>query len=92
MDQIVSGGGGAPLYAYAGEPSLTEYLTAGRPDSVRLQHLVRPGPNPGDNPYHFVIVHVDGARVSMDVIGVDWGASYQPYRSARTVLSDTTGR
>ena len=26
MDQIVSGGGGAPLYAYGGEPNLREYL------------------------------------------------------------------
>ena len=89
MDQIVSGGGGAPLYTYLGEPNLREYLAAGRADSVRLQHLVRPGPAAGDNPYHFVIVNVDGPRVSVNVVGVDWGSSYQPYRSSRAVLADT---
>jgi hypothetical protein len=41
IDQIVSGGGGAPLYAYTGEPSSSS-THGGRPDSVRLEHLVRP--------------------------------------------------
>jgi 3',5'-cyclic AMP phosphodiesterase CpdA len=89
MDQIVSGGGGAPLYTYQGEPNLREYLAAGRADSVRLQHLVKPGMTAGDNAYHFLIVHVDGSKVSVDVVGVDWGASFQPYRSARAALADS---
>lgn len=89
MDQIVSGGGGAPLYTYQGEPSLREYLAAGRADSVRLQHLVKPGVTAGENAYHFVIVHVDGSRVTVDVVGVDWGANFQPYRSARAALADS---
>lgn len=86
IDQIVSGGGGAPLYAYSGEPDLRAYVAASGADSARVEHLVRPGPNPGDNPYHFLVVHVDGARVWADVVGVDWGRNYQPYRSARTPL------
>ena len=92
MDQIVSGGGGAPLYAYQGEPDLSTYLAAGAADSVRVQHLVRPGPMPGDNPYHYVLVHVDGPSLWLEVIGVDWGAAFQPYRSARTTLTDTIPR
>jgi hypothetical protein len=91
LDQIVSGGGGAPLYPYRGEPDLRGYLRAAAADSVRVAHLVRPGPERGDNPYHYVVVHVDGPELWMEVIGVDWGAGFQPYRSARTTLSDPVG-
>ena len=89
IDQIVTGGGGAPLYSYQGEPDLRAYVAAAPRDSIRLQHLVKPGMEPGDNAYHFVIVHVDGARTWLEVVGVDWGSGFQPYRSARTTLSDT---
>jgi len=92
MDQIVTGGGGAPLYWYRGEPDLRPYLLAGAADSVRVNHLVRPGPNRGDNPYHYVVVHVDGPDVWMEVVGVDWGIDFQPYRSARTTLGESVGR
>jgi Calcineurin-like phosphoesterase len=88
IDQIVTGGGGAPLYSYQGEPDLRAYVAAAPADSVRLQHLVRPGMEPGDNAYHYVVVHVDGPQVWLEVIGVDWGRNYQPYRSARTTLGD----
>ena len=54
--------------------------------------MVRPGPARGDNPHHYVVVHVDGPEVWMEVVGVDWGADFQPYRSARTSLSDAVGR
>ena len=89
VDQIVSGGGGAPLYSYTGEPSLTEYVASSGADSVRLEHLVRPGVLRGDNPYHYLVVHVDGDRLWFDVVGVDWGTGFQPYRSARVILSDS---
>lgn len=89
MDQIVSGGGGAPLYAYQGEPDLRAYQRAGGADSVRVQHLVRPGVDPGQNPYHFLVVHVDGPRLWVEVRGVDFGASFNPYRSNRSALSDS---
>lgn len=91
IDQIVTGGGGAPLYSYRGEPDLRPYLAEAAADSVRVTHLVRPGPERGDNPYHYVVVHVDGAEVWMEVIGVDWGRDFRPYRSSRTSLSDTVG-
>ena len=92
IDQLVTGGGGAPIYTYQGEPDLRAYLQAGVADSVRLEHLVKPGVATGDNPYHYVVVHVDGARLTIDVVGVDWGRNFQPYRSARAVLSDLPGR
>ena len=88
IDQIVSGGGGAPLYRYRGEPDLRVYVDEAAPDSVRVTHLVRPGPERGDNPYHYVVVHVDGPDVCLEVVGVDWGRDFRPYRSARTSLSD----
>ena len=92
MDQIVTGGGGAPIYPHSGEPDLQLYSrTSATPaDSVRVQHLVRPGADRGENPYHFAVVTVDGDRLSLTVLGVDWGASFAPYRSNRAALFDTT--
>ena len=89
MDQIVSGGGGAPLYSYQGEPDLRQYRFDSGRDSVRVQHLAKPGVDPGENAYHYVVIHVDGPRIRVEVIGVDWGRTYQPYRSSRAVLSDS---
>ena len=91
LDQIVTGGGGAPLYQYRGEPDLRPYLAEARADSVRVTHLVRPGPERGDNPHHYVVVHVDGAEVWIEVVGVDWGRDFRPYQSARTNLSNPVG-
>lgn len=89
MDQLVTGGGGAPLYAYRGEPDLRAYLAASGADSARVDHLVRPGMERGDNPYHFVVVHVDGNRISLELQSVDWGTGFAPYRSNRAVLRDS---
>lgn len=89
IDQIVTGGGGAPLYWYVGEPDLREYQAENRDSQVRVSHLVKPGMEPGGNPYHYVIVHVDGPSVWMEVVGVDWGRTFQPYRSSATELGDT---
>jgi hypothetical protein len=89
MDQIVSGGGGAPLYAYTGEPDLRAYVRADSASRLRVEHLVRPGVEPGENPYHYLVVHVDGERIWVDVVGVEFGRGYAPYRSARAVLADS---
>ncbi|MGH7639127.1 MAG: hypothetical protein ACREOK_15860, partial [Gemmatimonadaceae bacterium] len=88
MDQLVTGGGGAPLYPYMGQPDLRAYRASTGLDSARVQHLVRPGPERGDNPYHYVIIHVNGDDLSLQVISVDWGAGYSPYRSNRATLVD----
>lgn len=69
LDQVVSGGGGAPTYVYNGEPDLTEYLAAGSAQKVTVEHLARPGPTIEDNPHHFVLVQVDGDRLSLEVFG-----------------------
>lgn len=82
LDEVVSGGGGAPLYGYAGEPNVRAYLAANAASNVRLEHLVKPSVDPGGNPHHYVIVHVDGAKIDIEVVGVYWGAGFQPYRSA----------
>jgi 3',5'-cyclic AMP phosphodiesterase CpdA len=88
MDHVVTGGGGAPLYSYTGEPDLRAYLRENAAEKVMLEHLVRPGLHPGDNPYHYVLVRVDGTRLRLEVIGVDWGAGFKPYRSRTADLWD----
>lgn len=89
MDLIVSGGGGAPLYAYMGEPDVRDYMKANDANKVTLEHLVKPGSEDAPNPYHFTIVHVDGGHLDVQVVGVDWGRNFAPYRSNRTVLEDS---
>jgi hypothetical protein len=91
LDEIVTGGGGAPIYTFQGRPDLRDYLQAGKPDKVVVSQLVRPGPDAGDNPYHFVLVQVDGDRLRLEVIGVDWGSAFAPYRSRGTSLTDEEG-
>ena len=88
MDHIVSGGGGAPLYPYLGEPDLREYTRVNSESKVAMQHLVKPGFERGGSPYHYVIVRVDGDRLDLEVVGVDWGVGFQPYRSNKTELQD----
>jgi hypothetical protein len=51
---------------------------------------VRPADDPEDNPYHYVVVHVDGSRLSVEVIAVDLGKRFAPYPAADAVLSDST--
>lgn len=81
LDQIVSGGGGAPLYGYTGEPDLRAYLAENAASGVTLEHLVKPGLAPGENPYHYLVVHLDGENIGIEVIGVDWGRGFQPYHT-----------
>lgn len=88
LDHVTTGGGGAPLYTFQGRPDLREYLQAGQAEKVALTQLARPGPDPGDNPYHYVVVQVDGDRLRLDVVGVDWGAGFAPYRTRTTTLAD----
>lgn len=88
MDLIVSGGGGAPIYTYTGEPDLKAFLQANQASHVTLEHLVKPSVDPGQNPYHYLIVHVDGPRMDIEVIGVDWGAHFEPYRTNKVTLQD----
>jgi len=88
IDQIVTGGGGAPIYVYAGEPDLRAYAAAGAAENVRVEHLMRPGPTRDDNPHHFVVIQVDGERLSLEVVGSGPGV-YAPYGGKSKIdLSD----
>jgi hypothetical protein len=87
-DDVVSAGGGAPIYTYRGEPEIQAYLAAGADRNASIQHLTKPGVTPADNPHHFVVVQVDGERLSLEVIGT--GANdYRPYNGqSRIELND----
>ena len=76
-DDVLTGGGGAPIYVYNGEPDLQAYLAAGADEQVRVEHLVKPGAQPADNPHHFLIVDVDGDAMSLEVVAV--GGQLAPY-------------
>jgi hypothetical protein len=88
MDSLVTGGGGAPTYTYVGEPDLSAYVAANASQRVRVDHLMKPGSTIAENPHHFVVVQVDGDRLSLEVIGT--GATpYTPYKgSSKIALSD----
>ena len=91
IDSVVTGGGGAPLYTYSGEPDLEEYLAAGTAANVRVEHAAAPGPTQADNPHHFVVIQVDGDALSLEVVGIG-AAPFMPYNgSARVSLSDRSG-
>jgi acid phosphatase type 7 len=77
MDQMVSGGGGAPTYGYRGEPDLSGYLLKHADEKVALEHVVKPGATALDNPHHFLIIQVDGDRLSLEVVGSP--APFAPY-------------
>lgn len=76
-DDVLTGGGGAPIYVYSGEPDLDAYVQGGAQEHVRVDHLAKPGPKQTDNPHHFVIVNVDGDSLSMEVVAA--GVPFAPY-------------
>jgi len=90
MDHIVSGGGGAPVYAYRGEPDLTEYAKTAAPLAVRVEHPVRPGRTEEENPHHFIVVEVDRSQMWVRVVGVG-PKGILPYETQRVELSDLVG-
>jgi hypothetical protein len=91
-DDVVTGGGGAPIYTYTDEPDLSVYLAAGAAENVRVEHLVKPGRSREDNPHHFLVVRVDGSQLSLDVIAIGV-LTYAPYGGrARVELSDRGSR
>ena len=84
MDHVVTGGGGAPTYVYAGEPDLGAYLEANAAQKIRVDHPMRPGATADANPYHFVTIQVDGERLSLEVTGIG-PADYKPYNGRATI-------
>jgi len=85
MDHLVSGGGGAPTYVYRGEPDLEMYLRENAAQRVRVEHLAKPGVAIQDNPHHFVIVRVDGTKLSLEVV-TGPPVPYLPYGQRRVEL------
>ncbi len=86
MDHVVTGGGGAPIYTYQGEPDLRDFLAAGAAEQVQLEHLVTPSAHAADTPHHYMVVQVNGDDLSLEVIGVDPGKDFKPYRSNRLFI------
>ncbi|MEQ1911289.1 MAG: metallophosphoesterase, partial [Vicinamibacterales bacterium] len=78
MDLVVTGGGGAPIYTYSSEPDLAAYARTASPTKVSVDHLVRPGSTDADNPHHFVVVTVDGDRLSLRVVAAP-AAPFRPF-------------
>jgi hypothetical protein len=91
LDALVTGGGGAPVYVHAGEPDLRAYVEAAVGAAVRVEHVMRPGATPEENPHHFVVVQVDGDRLSLEVIGTG-PKEYLPYRGGTSARIDLTDR
>jgi hypothetical protein len=92
MDHVVTAGGGAPSYAYTGEPNVAAYLAEGASQGVTLEHVARPGPTPADNPHHFVVVQVDGDRLSLEVVSTG-PTALRPYNgTSRIDLNDPPDR
>lgn len=87
LDHVITGGGGAPLYAYAGDPDTRPYIKQFAAEKITLDRIAKPPYEPGGGAYHFVLVQVDGEHLSMEVIGVDWGRDFAPYRSNKADLS-----
>ncbi|MBL8171411.1 MAG: VWA domain-containing protein [Acidobacteria bacterium] len=88
LDHVLTGGGGAPLYVYAGDPDTRQYIKDNADQKVSLERIAKPPAEPGGGAYHYVLVTVDGEQLKLEVIGVDWGRDFQPYRSNKTTLSD----
>jgi hypothetical protein len=88
LDHLITGGGGAPLYAYAGDPDTRQYIKDNAEQKLTLDRIAKPPYEPGEGAYHYALVKVDDDRISMEVIGVDWGRGYQPYRSNKADLND----
>jgi hypothetical protein len=86
MDTIVTGGGGAPIYGYIGEPDLRSYIAASPADNIRVEHLMKPGATAAENPHHFVVIQVDGDKLSLQVIGTG-GTDYTPYPGALSKIA-----
>src|SRR6266542_5825357 len=71
LDHVITGGGGAQLYAYSGDSDTRDYIKNNADQKVTLDRIAKPAYEPGQGAYHYVLVKVDGDRISLEVIGVD---------------------
>src|SRR5262249_8592892 len=82
LGQIITGRG------TAAPPRAITYNKDNADLKLTLDRIAKPAYEPGMGAYHYVLVKVDGDRLSLEVIGVDWGRDFQPYRSNKADLSD----
>ena len=59
------------------QPDLSGYLRSTASERVAVEHVAKPGLTLADNPHHFVVIQVDGDRLSLEVVGS--GAVLAPY-------------
>lgn len=78
---------GAPFVSPRGDPDFREYLKLSEVEKVTVEQLVRPWPEPGNNPYHCVIVKVDSA-CGLKLSAWTGVATFVPYRRNRIELQD----
>lgn len=88
LDHIITGGGGAPLYAYAGDPDIRPYVKQYEAEKVSLVRIAKPPYEPGGGAYHYVLVQVDGEDIKLEIVGLDWGRDFQPYHTNKANLSE----
>jgi len=86
VDVVVTGGGGAPITAYRGEPDLSAYLAEGASQSVTVEHLVKPAATTAGNPNHFVVIDVDGSTIAAEVVALD--GAFAPFGGRRRQTLD----
>jgi hypothetical protein len=91
MDTIITGGGGAPVYTYRGEPDLASYIAAAPGQNVRVQHAAKPGATIADNPNHLVVVEVDGDKLTLEVVAAG-NRRYAPFGGRSRVELTDSGR
>jgi hypothetical protein len=84
MDHVVTGGGGAPIYVYNGDPDVHAYEQAGAAQKVHVDHVMKPGETNDQNPHHFVLIQVDGDRLYLEVFGTG-PTEYKPYQGQSRV-------
>ena len=87
LDHVVTGSGGAPVQAFANDPDTRDYLRTFSAEKVALERLAKPASESSGNPYHYLLVQVDGEEIKIEVVGIDWGRDFQPYRSNKANLS-----
>lgn len=88
LDHVITGGGGAPLYAYAGDPDIRPYVKQYAEEKVSLVRIAKPPYEPGGGAYHYVMVQVDGEDIKLEIVGLDWGRDFQPYHTNKANLSE----
>jgi hypothetical protein len=87
IDEFVTGGGGAPLYVYTGEPDVSAYLAAGAEQQVRLTHIRPPAADTAQNPHHYLVVHVNGTAIRVEAVGVT--GPFSPFPAGGWIIPAT---